>query len=328
MPIETAFRLPTLSIVIPVYNEEEFVAELVERVVQSSRRLHVPFEFLVVNDGSRDETLSRLIAQSSRIPELRIVNLFRNFGHMSALSAGLYLAKGQAVIVLDGDLQDPPELIPKFFEKWEGGADVVHGLRTARKEPFLKRRAIALFYWLLQKITDAPILSQVGTCCLMDRRVVDLLRQMPERDRFFAGLRAWIGGRQVSVPYERPNRARGSSRVGARGLFNLARTALISFSKVPLRYASLFSLCFGLLLFLVGLSAVLIRFFTDLAIPGWATFTTLLGLTGFVQSLVLAILSEYVAVIFDEIKGRPLFLVRDEFAEGKPVPRSGNPAPP
>ncbi len=312
---------PVLSVVAPVFNEEETVEELVDRVVDSCRPMGVDFEFLVVNDGSRDETEPRLVALSRRVPELRVVNLLRNFGHMPALSAGIALARGQAVVVMDGDLQDPPELIPKLMERWRAGCQTVYGLRTRRRENFLIRGMTSLFYRILAKITEAQIPQQAGTFCLMDRRIVDVFNRLPERNRYFSGLRAWIGGESVSLAYDRPERKHGRSRVGIGGLLQLALTALISFSKVPLRYASFASLSFGLLFFLLGLSAIGVRLFTHLAIPGWATYTTLLGMMGFVQSVVLAIISEYLAVIFDEIKARPLYWVRDEFVRGERIER-------
>ena len=310
---------PVLSIVTPLYNEQDIVSELVRRVVQACRPLGVPFEFVVVNDGSTDETLPRLVALSQNTPELRIINLLRNFGHMPALSAGLSAAQGGGVIVMDGDLQDPPELIPKLVAEWRAGGDVVYGWRAERKEPMLKRAATSAFYWLLGLVSDTKIPKQVGTFGLMDRRVVDVLNAMPEIHRYFAGLRAWVGGKQSFVPYVREDRGKGDSRVGFRGLCRLARTALISFSKVPLRYASLLSLLCGFVLFSVGMYAIVVRLFSNLAIPGWATYTTMIGMMGFVQSIVLAMISEYVAVIFDEVKARPLFLVREEFAHGELV---------
>ena len=307
---------PQLSVVVPLYNEQEIVAELVRRIVESCRPLGITFEVVIVNDGSRDHTLQALIGLSLNVPELRVVDLLRNFGHMAALSAGLASAHGEAVVLMDGDLQDPPELIPRFVEEWQAGADVVYGLRTARHEAFVKRMLIGRFYWLLDKITETNIPKQVGTFGLMNRQVVDILNAMPERSRYFAGLRAWVSGRQAFVSYERPDREGGGSRVGAQGLFRLARTALISFSKVPLRYASMLSLIAGFALFIVGAGAVLEKLFTNLAIPGWATSTALIGFMGFVQSLVLATIAEYVAVIFDEVKARPLFLIREEFSQG------------
>ena len=310
---------PILSVVTPLFNEQEVVPELVRRVVEGCRSIGVPFEFLVVNDGSEDQTLKQLVLASQTTPELRVVNLFRNFGHMPALSAGLALAKADAVVVLDGDLQDPPEMIPLFFARWKEGDDVVYGLRTSRGEGLFRKKATSVFYGFLWKMTEAKIPRQAGTFCLMDRRVVDVLVRMPERDRYFAGLRAWVGGRQSFVPYERPRRPYGKSRVRLKGLFQLARTAFVSFSKVPLRYVSLFSLSLGFVLFCVGLTAIVVRLFTNLAIPGWATTTTLLGLMGSVHSLALAVISEYIAVIFDEVKARPLFLVREEYARGERI---------
>lgn len=310
---------PVLSVVIPLFNEEEAVGELIDRTMRTCRSLGESFELLIVDDGSRDKTLDRLLRMSQDLPEMRIIHLSRNFGHMAALQAGVASARGAAVVTLDGDLQDPPELIPRLFAQWRNGADVVYALRTAREEGWLQKTGTALFYWLLERTAETPVPRQVGTFGLMDRRIAQILCKMPEHQRFFAGLRAWAGGRQAFVPYERPLRTHGESKVGMSGLFRLARTGLISFSKTPLRFASLLSLGFSLLLFSIGFSAVLIRLFTDLAIPGWATTTTLLGILGSIQSLVLAILSEYIAVLFDEIKGRPLYLIQTEYARGRPL---------
>ncbi len=318
--MDPAKETPVLSVVVPLFNEQQVVPQLVRRVIEICRPLQIPFEFITVDDGSRDETLRCLVDLSREIPEMRVVRLFRNFGHMPALSAGIALARGAAVVVMDGDLQDTPELIQSLYAEWRKGFDVVYGLRTQRRESWLQRQGTTLFYWLLDKVTETAIPKQAGTFCLMDRRVVDILNRMPERDRYFAGLRAWVGGRQSYVRYERPQRAHGGSRVGTQGLLRLARTALISFSKVPLRYASMLSLACGFTLFLIGSVAVLVRLFTNLAVPGWATYTALIGMMGFVQSIVLAVISEYVAVIFDEVKARPLFLVQQEFARGEPVP--------
>lgn len=311
-------RLALLSVVAPVFNEADGVDELVSRLKASCSRTAASFELIVVNDGSRDGTLPRLITLTESTPELRVVDLFRNYGHMSALAAGVALAKGDAVVVMDGDLQDPPELIPELVDCWKGGADVVYGLRTRRHDGVAMRLGTRFFYWLL-RASRTSIPENVGTFGVMDRRVVDVLNAMPERSRFFAGLRWWVGGQQAFVAYERSARGHGRSRVGVLGLFSLAQTALTSFSKVPLRLASLLSLGCGMVLFLVGVTAILIRVFTPLGIPGWATYTTLIGMMGFVQSIVLAVIAEYVGIIFDEVKARPLFVVRSEFRSGSAV---------
>jgi glycosyltransferase involved in cell wall biosynthesis len=311
-------RLALLSVVAPVFNEGDGVEALVSRLRATCSKTAASYELIVVNDGSRDATLPRLIALSEAIPQLRVVDLSRNYGHMAALSAGVALARGDAVVVMDGDLQDPPELIPELVECWRGGADVVYGLRTKRHEGVVVRLGTRLFYWLL-RASRTSIPENVGTYCLMNRRVVDVLNAMPERSRFFAGLRWWVGGRQAFVAYERSARAHGRSRVGALGLLSLAQTALTSFSKVPLRLASILSLVCGMVLFLVGVIAILIRVFTPLGVPGWATYTTLIGMMGFVQSVVLAVIAEYVGIIFDEVKARPLFVVQSEFRSGSAV---------
>jgi dolichol-phosphate mannosyltransferase len=311
-------RLTLLSVVAPVFNEAAGVDELVSRLKTSCSKSAASFELIVVNDGSRDGTLLRLVALSESIPELRVVDLFRNYGHMPALAAGIALSQGDAVVVMDGDLQDPPELIPELLDCWKDGADVVYGLRTKRHDGLAMRIGTRCFYWLL-RATRTSIPENVGTFGVMDRRVVDVLNAMPERSRFFAGLRWWVGGQQAFVAYERSARGHGRSRVGVLGLLSLAQTALTSFSKVPLRLASVLSLVCGLVLFLVGITAILVRVFTPLGIPGWATYTTLIGMMGFVQSVVLAVIAEYVGVIFDEVKGRPLFVVRSEFRSGSAV---------
>ncbi len=310
---------PRLSVVTSLLDEEALVDDLVGRIAAACRDLALPFEIVVVDDGSRDGTLARLLALSARIPELKVVELSRNFGHMPALGAGLSLARGDAVVIMDGDLQDPPELIGRFVEEWRKGADVVYGLRTERGEGWLARSLTRAFYALLSRVSSVPIPQDAGTFSLLDRRVADTLAALPERERFLAGLRAWAGGRQVAVPYARPDRPRGPSRVGLVGRTGLAAVALTSFSRLPLRAVSFLSLAVGVILFSIGLTAILVRLFTDLAIPGWATFTTLVGMTGFVQSLVLAVLSEYVSVIFEEVKRRPAFLVRNVYTDGKPA---------
>lgn len=311
---------PVVSIVAPVFNEDAIVDELLDRCLAAGRTLGVPFEVVIVNDGSRDATLERLVERSRTEPELRVVDLLRNFGHMQAVTAGVAAARGDAVVLLDGDLQDPPELIPAFVDAWRAGADVVYGLRTERHETAIKQFFIGVFYSVLHTVADARIPRQVGTFSLMDRRVVDALNAMPERHRYFAGLRAWAGGVQTFVPYERVDRTNGRSRVGVKGLVSLARTALLSFSKVPLRATGVlaFLVCLGLLV--AGLAGLLFGS-GDSLVP---VILAVVGGIGAVQALAIATIAEYVAVIVDEVKARPLFIVRQEFREGAPLPPPGD----
>jgi len=322
---------PVLSVVATVLNEEDGVAELVRRVATACGQSVVSFEIIVVNDGSSDLTLPRLIELGRETPELRVIDLFRNFGVMSAVTAGLFAARGDAVVVLDGDLQDPPELIPQFVEQWRAGADVVYGRRTGRWDPLPVRIMVWMFNRLQTIVAETPITEDSGSFSLIDRRVADILLSMPERHRYFVGLRSWVGGKQAAVEYHRDGRQFGTTRQGLRGLFAHARLGLISFSKAPLRLASILSMVFALVLLAIGVGAVLIRLGTDLAIPGWATFTALLGGVGFMQSLVLGIIAEYLGAVFDEVKARPTFLIRDEYRSGERIAapaRRSNGAPP
>jgi len=310
---------PALSVVIPLFNEEGVVRELCQRVSVSAHDCCDNVEIIFVNDGSIDATLERLILLSKENPQMRIINLTRNFGHMSALTAGINASKGDVVIVIDGDLQDPPEIFRMLFEKWKSGAEVVLAVRTKRCESFVRQIGTRIFYALLSKWSGKLVPSQAGTYCLMDRKVVEILRQLPEKERFFAGLRAWVGFKQDVVLYERDKRYVGKSRVGLFGLMRLARTGIVSFSDVPLRIAAGFSFFACLLLLFFGSSVALIKVFTSLAVPGWASMMVLTGFVGSFISLVLAVLCEYVAVIFKEVKGRPDFLVYSEIRSGHVV---------
>lgn len=307
-------KSPELSVVVPLYNEAETLPTLFAQLLATCRQLNTGFELVFVNDGSTDATLTELKSLGKDVPEVRILDLFRNFGHMAALSAGLDRSRGSAVVTMDGDLQDPPRLIPEMLYKWRAGADVVYAVRTARCEPLLRRAFTACFYLTLSLLTRSRIPSHVGTYALMDRKVVDVLTNLPEKTRFFAGLRAWVGGRQALLTYERAGRVKGRSRVGLLGLLRLARAAFLSFSNLPLRLSSLISLFASALFFLIGGVVITVRLVTNLAIPGWASTMTMIGALGGVQSLVLFFLCEYVALVFEELKQRPLYIIREEIS--------------
>jgi glycosyltransferase involved in cell wall biosynthesis len=276
-------------------------------------------EILVINDGSKDSTLDLLIGLTGRFPELYVIDLVRNFGQMAALSAGLERARGDAVVVMDGDLQDPPEVIPEMVKEWQAGAEVVYGLRQGSDDSVPKRMASRAFHWLIARMSRVEVPEEVGTFGLMDRRIVEIMRALPERTRDFARLRAWAGGRSASVSYRRAARTNGPSRFGVIGLTGLALLSFTSFSKVPLRLASILSLGLAVFLMLFGAAAVAIRLLSNNVVPGWAATAVLLGLMGSVLSLVLAVLAEYVGVIFDEVKARPLYFVRYEYHDGRPL---------
>ena len=314
-------KKPELSVVVPLFNEAEIVSELIQRLTIACIACTEDYELVIVNDGSQDNTLPLLIDLSAKLPELVIVDLSRNFGHMHAVTAGLSNVSGKAIVLMDGDFQDPPELITEMFEKWKSGADIVLASRNHREEGYLQKILTNWFYGILRRISNCSIPKQVGTFCLIDSRIVKLINKMPERVRFFAGLRAWAGYRTVTVSYDRPKRTNGKSKVGFVGQFKLAKNGIVSFSNWPLIWLARLSLVASLLLLLFGLSIVGIKLFSDLAIPGWASTMVLVGTVASMNSVVFAVFSEYLAVIFEEVKQRPHFLTNQIYRNGKGADR-------
>ena len=227
-----------ISIVIPLYNEGDVLYQLYQRVVAASASWQDDYELVLIDDGSRDDTRGRLRQLADENGRVRVVHLSRNFGHQAAISAGLDLAQGEAVVVMDGDLQDPPEEIVRFLEKWREGYSVVYAIRNQRKEGVLKRMAYRGFYRLLRSLSDIDIPADTGDFSLMDRKVVDTLRHMPERIRFVRGLRAYSGYRQIGITIERGARAGGEAKYTLRKLVRLAMDGIFDFSTVPRRLAS------------------------------------------------------------------------------------------
>jgi dolichol-phosphate mannosyltransferase len=302
-----------LSIVIPVYNEERTLSELYRRLTDALRecRQIADYEVLFINDGSTDRSRTMLIAMHATDPRIKLVTLSRNFGHQMALSAGIDHASGDVIVLMDGDLQDPPELIPTFVAEWRRGVDVVYAIRASRRETWLKRIAFAMFYRVLGHLSGTPMPLDAGIFSLMDRRVAEVLRSLPERNRYLSGLRAWAGFRQKGVPCDRDRRFADQPRQRLPRLFNLAWDALFSFSYVPLRAATVTGAMVSAGSFLVGTYALYQKLFTTNAILGWAS---LLVATTFLCGLILlmlGILGEYLARIYDEVKGRPRYVVAD-----------------
>ena len=232
-----------ISIVIPLYNESKIIDQLYKRVTAASSSWNENYEMVLVDDGSEDGSQERLRQLADENEHVRVVRFSRNFGHQAAITAGLSLVRGDAVVVMDGDLQDPPEAITWFLEKWRGGYDVVYAIRTQRKEGLLKKAAYHVFYRLQRALSDVPIPVDSGDFCLMDRKVVDTLNHLfPERIRFVRGLRAYSGFAQTGIPIERDTRAGGEPKYTFRTLFHLAMDGIIDFSTVPLRLASYFGI--------------------------------------------------------------------------------------
>jgi glycosyltransferase involved in cell wall biosynthesis len=294
---------------VPLYNEQENLPELHRRLTRSLAELGIDYELVFVNDGSRDDTPRLLDELAARDPYLRVLHLSRNFGHQAAITAGIDAARGRGVVLMDGDLQDPPEVLGQFVATWRAGNDVVFAIRTKRKEGPAKRLAYALFYRLLRATCDLDIPLDSGDFCLMDHKVVEALKALPERQRFVRGLRTFVGFRQVGVVYERDARHAGQPKYTLRRLMNLAVDGLVSFSGYPLAlvtYLGIFSLFLA-----VGLTAwVLLDAWSSGQAPrGWASTMVVAVYMGGVQLIGLGIIAEYVRRIFLEVKGRPTYIV-------------------
>jgi len=303
---------PSVGLIVPCYNEEEVLPALFETLEPVLDRLGPEARVLLVNDGSRDGTAGLLDAQCARDSRYGVLHLSRNFGHQAAISAGLQHVRGEAVVLLDADLQDPPDLIPAMVATWREGFDIVYGVRQKRKEAWVLRAAYRVFYRLLKRMANVDIPLDAGDFSLMDRRVVDLLNHMPEQNRFVRGLRGWVGFRQAGLPYERAERRAGAPKYNLTRLMRLALDGLVSFSIVPLRLAVWLGLATSLFGFLYLVYAVAERLLVGTTPPGWASLVVLILLLGGIQLVMIGIIGEYVGRIFEEVKGRPRFIVARE----------------
>ena len=312
-----ANRRPILSIVVPLYNEEGNVAPLLERIGTIVERLpgNPSYEIVIVNDGSTDGTSEAVRVEMRKRPHIVLVNLSRNFGHQLAATAGIENAVGDAVILMDGDLQDPPELIETFIAKWQDGYDVVYAVRKTRKgESAFKLLTARLFYRLIRRMTKVDIPVDTGDFRLMSRRVVEALRRSPERHRFLRGMVSWVGFRQVGVPYDRDERHSGTTKYPFGKMVRFAVDGITSFSDVPLRFASYLGFCSSAIAFIYAIIVIGFKLFSVHPpgyTPGWASTIVAVLFLGGVQLIGIGILGEYVGRVYDEVKGRPIYLISD-----------------
>ncbi|HLJ67608.1 MAG TPA: glycosyltransferase family 2 protein [Chloroflexota bacterium] len=303
--------MPIFSIVAPVYDEEETISHFYERVVAVMDGAGESFEIILVNDGSHDRSLSIMRALHERDPRVRVVDFSRNFGHQIAISAGLDHARGRCVIIIDSDLQDPPEVIPELIDRWRSGAEVVYAQRAHRRgETRFKLVTASLFYRLIGRITAVDIPRNTGDFRLLDRRVVDALVAMREHHRFMRGLSAWVGFRQEAVLYERQERFAGRTKYPFLRMLRFSVDAITSFSHVPLQLATTFGFLLAGISLVGILLAVLLRLFSH-AIIGQASTLILVLFMGGVQLIFLGILGEYLGRIYDEVRARPLYIARE-----------------
>jgi dolichol-phosphate mannosyltransferase len=305
----------TISIVIPCYNEQEVLKSLFDRLNIVIKLLGCSCEVIFVDDGSVDSTRAILLEQARHDPRVRVVVLSRNFGHQGALTAGLDHARGEVVLIMDADLQDPPELLPQMIEKWRGGADVVYGQRSGRiGESWFKRGCAFLFYRVFERIIGIKVPRDTGDFRLLDRRAVRSLLELREPHRFVRGMVAWVGFRQEPIFYERPNREHGETKYPFRKSFFLAIDAITSFSYAPLRLATYLGVAISgfafFYIFLVILLKILIWWGLDIQeTPGYTSLMACLLLLGGVQLIVLGLIGEYVGRIFEQGQNRPLYLL-------------------
>jgi dolichol-phosphate mannosyltransferase len=303
-------RRPRLTAIIACYRDAPAVPMMYQRLVRVFAKLRANYEIIFVNDASPDDARQVLAALAARDRRVVVVNHTRNFGSQSAFTSGMRLATGEAVILLDGDLQDPPELIEDFYWKWRDGYDVVYGQRIKRQAPAPLQVAYKLFYRIFRATSYVPMPLDAGDFSLLDRRVVDALNRLPENNRFLRGLRAWVGFRQTGIPYVRPERLFG--RTTNSWLRNLAwaRQAIFSFSSAPLDFITALALASVVIAFLGGAFQVIARLLWPQAVPsGFTTLIVLILFMGGIQLLCLSIIGSYLAHIYDEVKRRPSYIV-------------------
>jgi glycosyltransferase involved in cell wall biosynthesis len=306
-----------LSIVAPCFNEASGLGEFVKRLQSTLEKIDCTAEIILIDDGSRDETLKVACSLCDADQRIKVVSFLRNFGHQAAVTAGIDLATGDAVVLIDADLQDPPEVILEMIEAWKKGADVVYGKRLQRDgETVFKLITAKVFYRILRMLTDSDIPSDTGDFRLMDRKVVAVLRTMKERHRFIRGMVCWVGGVQVPVFYHRKSRFADASKYPIAKMAAFAVDAITSFSNVPLRLVSVLAVVVISisLFFAIGIFIVKLRF-PGYFLPGYASIVLVVLFIGGIQLLALGLIGEYIARIFDASKGRPLYVVREIYSQ-------------
>lgn len=302
------------SIVVPVYNEEEVIHETYRRLKNVMISTGESYELLFVNDGSRDRTADILKEYSEKDPSVILLDFSRNFGHQIAITAGMDYSRGKAVVVIDADLQDPPELILEMIEKWKQGYDVVYAKRSKRKgETFFKKQTAKMFYRLLHSLTDIDIPLDTGDFRLLDRKVCDQMNNLQEKNRFVRGLVSWVGFKQIAVEYERDERFAGESKYPLKKMLKLSMDGITSFSYKPLKLASIAGAVFSASGFIYLFVVLYLKLFTHSTITGWSTLIVIQLFFSGIILFILGMMGEYIGRIYDESKHRPLYIVRDVY---------------
>jgi polyisoprenyl-phosphate glycosyltransferase len=312
---------PVYSIVVPVYDEREGLPALIERLTSLLGRLDGPAEVILVDDGSRDDGYAFMLDLNRSDPRFKALQLSRNFGHQIAITAGLDSAAGRAVVVMDADLQDPPETVLAMVERWREGFDVVYGVRRQRRgESRFKRVTAAAFYRLLQRLADIEMPTDVGDFRLLDRKAVDAYRAMRENDRYVRGMISWVGFNQTGVLYDRDERRAGGTKYPLRKMLKFAADGIVSFSNAPLRLALGLGFLVSALSFLYGFVSILLKATGAFTVPGWTSIIFVTSFLGGVQLMVLGVIGEYVGRTYIETKRRPLYVVSSAVGLFEPAP--------
>jgi glycosyltransferase involved in cell wall biosynthesis len=300
-----------LSLVVPMHNEAEVLGAFFARIDTATRDLGVDIEIICIDDGSRDQTLQGLIDRAAGDPRIKVIALARNFGKEAAMTAGIEAASGDMVAPIDADLQDPPELIAEFLRLWEQGYDVVYGSRADRStDTAMKRTTARLFYRVFNSVSDLEIPESAGDFRLMDRQVVEALNRLPERNRFMKGLFAWVGFRQIGVPYARPERAAGATSMGYLRLWRFALDGITSFSTAPLRVWTVLGLVAAVFAVIAAIALIVRTLIVGRESPGYASLMVVLLFSFATQMIAFGVLGEYVGRLYQEAKGRPIYVVR------------------
>ncbi len=306
------------SVVVPVYNEEAVAQECYSRLTSVMETIQEQYELIFINDGSRDRTEEIISGFAKGDSRVRLITFSRNFGHQAAISAGIDMSRGQAVIIIDADLQDPPEVIPEMIQKWKEGFDVVYGKREKRKgESVFKRATAKLFYRFLAMQTDMDIPVDTGDFRLIDRKVCDVLSGLTEKNRYVRGLVSFAGFRQIGVSYVRDERYAGETKYPFKKMVNFALDATTSFSKKPLKIAGYVGGILSLVSFIYLFVALYQKLFTDRTVSGWASIVSIMLLFNGGTLMILGIMGEYIGRIYDEVKNRPLYIIKEKIGFGE-----------
>ena len=303
---------PEFSVIIPAYNEQEVIEESYKRLTAVMSQINEPYELLFIDDGSRDNTASILARICESDPNVKLLRFSRNFGHMPAITAGMDYAGGSAILVIDADLQDPPELFPKMIEKWREGYDVVYGKRSERKgETAFKKMSAGLYYRFLRRMTDVDLPVDTGEFRLIDRKVCDAIKRIKEKNRYIRGLVSWVGFRQTAVEYVREKRFAGETKYPFTKMIKFAMDGITSFSYKPLKLAAHLGFTISALSFFYLIIVLYQRLFTQTTTTGWASMVAVVLFSQGIVLMVLGLMGEYIGRIFEEIKDRPIYIIKE-----------------